>query len=211
MKCFFLVCLLAVSSCDLWESDPVQQYTVVRGDTLTVIARAHGVSVAELLAWNSLKGDQIDVGQVLLIKGEAKVPVEVKTRAPKRPSAARPGARRMPGAKPCLAGPSLDDLDEEEPDIQASQGLSMAQIRGPMREALPGLSICFEAGWPEAVVDLEITVGCNGQVAAIGVLDGGGLADDVLRCMRETLRYVGFPAHDMPDGMQFRYPVTLFR
>jgi len=40
-------------------------YTVVSGDTLSKIARAHSVSVEDLRKWNDLHGDMLKVGQAL--------------------------------------------------------------------------------------------------------------------------------------------------
>ncbi|MGN2248331.1 substrate-binding domain-containing protein [Frateuria sp. GZRR35] len=40
-------------------------YKVARGDTLSSIARAHAVDVADLRAWNHLKGNELKAGQVL--------------------------------------------------------------------------------------------------------------------------------------------------
>ena len=40
-------------------------YTVSKGDTLSSIARAHRVDVAQLRAWNHLKSNQLQLGQVL--------------------------------------------------------------------------------------------------------------------------------------------------
>jgi hypothetical protein len=45
------------------------EYTVVPGDTLTEIARDHGVSVEEIMSANQLVSDQILVGQVLILPG----------------------------------------------------------------------------------------------------------------------------------------------
>jgi len=42
-------------------------YKVVRGDTLSSIAKAHSVDVAQLRAWNRLKSDNLQQGQVLLV------------------------------------------------------------------------------------------------------------------------------------------------
>jgi hypothetical protein len=33
----------------------------------------------------------------------------------------------------------------------------------------------------------------------------------VAACLRDTLRYAPFPAHDMPDGYTFGYRVNLSR
>ncbi|MGB3461993.1 MAG: LysM peptidoglycan-binding domain-containing protein, partial [Rhodanobacter lindaniclasticus] len=42
-------------------------YKVVRGDTLSSIAKAHSVDVAQLRAWNRLKSDNLQQGQVLRV------------------------------------------------------------------------------------------------------------------------------------------------
>ena len=45
-------------------------YTVKKGDTLSAIAKANGVSVANLQSWNNIKDpNKISVGQVLKLKG----------------------------------------------------------------------------------------------------------------------------------------------
>jgi LysM repeat protein len=45
-------------------------YTVRRGDTLSGIARAHGISLAELREFNNLRGDIISIGQELIVGRE---------------------------------------------------------------------------------------------------------------------------------------------
>ncbi|WP_218047970.1 N-acetylmuramoyl-L-alanine amidase [Bacillus licheniformis] len=48
-------------------------YTVKKGDTLSAIAKANGVSVASLQSWNNIKDpNKIYVGQVLKLKGTPK-------------------------------------------------------------------------------------------------------------------------------------------
>src|SRR5690625_314167 len=47
-------------------------YTVVAGDSLSVIGQKYGVSVANLKRWNNLNSDLIRVGQILYIEGTAK-------------------------------------------------------------------------------------------------------------------------------------------
>lgn len=48
-------------------------YTVKKGDTLSAIAKANGVSVANLQSWNNIKDpNKISVGQVLKITGTSK-------------------------------------------------------------------------------------------------------------------------------------------
>ena len=186
-----------------------------RGDTLSKIAKHHAVSVEDLREWNGITGDLIEVGQVIQIR----VPQSPDlTSAPKDKrrklkqtarSTQNQSQPRMPSKKKCISGPSLDDLSEDVPDIQASKGLSYEEIRKPLATFLPTLGQCFSGDWPEARVLFEITAGCDGRVSKVVVLDDGGLSNDRLDCMRSTLSFVGFPAHDMPDGMTFQYPVTL--
>jgi len=49
---------------------PVALYTVDKGDTLSVIAKKHDVSVQQLRDWNHLKGDNLRIGQVLHLGAE---------------------------------------------------------------------------------------------------------------------------------------------
>ena len=206
------VLMLLVLGCSSGPS-PVE-HTVKRGDTLSKIAKQYGVGVGELREWNQISGDLIEVGQVLQIrtkelpetatapKGKRRVAKQVENRTAKQ------SQLRMPSKK-CLPGPSLDDLGDDVAEIQGSQGLSYEQIQGPMANFLPTLGRCFSGAWPQGRVLFEITAGCDGRVSRVVVLDDGGLSSQHLDCMNATLSFVGFPAHDMPDGMTFQYPVTL--
>ena len=193
-------------------------HTVVRGDTLGRIARDHGVAVDELRRWNGIVGDLIEVGQVLEVHVEGTVmPVgpsaEPRRARPKRTADAGhqaiPDTLRMPSAKACLAGPSLDGTGGDEPSFAASAGLSQGQIRSAMDSFLPTLGRCFDDGWPSGRVVFDLTVACTGRVAEVRTLDDGGISSTVVACMADTLRYTPFSAHDLPDGMDFRYPMTL--
>ncbi len=192
------------------------EYTVKRGDTLGKIAKQYNVGVDDLREWNGIAGDLIEVGQVIQIRVEASATVATttKTAQPRgtkrtKPSSNTQSKLKKPPKKKCLAGPSLDSLSEDVPDIQGSKGLSYAEIQKPMADFLPTLGRCFSGAWPEARVLFEMTAGCDGRVSKVMVLDDGGLSSSDLNCMRSTLSFVGFPAHDMPDGMTFQYPVTL--
>ena len=72
---------------------------------------------------------------------------------------------------------------------------------------LPTVQRCIEGDWPEGTVQLSITVACTGRVARVVVADGGGLPDSLTRCIADTVRYAAFPAHDLPDGETFTYPM----
>ena len=62
-------------------------YEVVRGDTLFVIAKQHGVTVDQLRSWNGIQGDLIEVGDQLTIYVDA--PPAGATPAPGRTPASR--------------------------------------------------------------------------------------------------------------------------
>jgi len=208
---WFLIAALFISGCAGCEDDAPLTYTVVSGDTLTKIATAYGVTVVDLQAWNGMSGDQIEVGQVLRIEaGVFSTPrAEPKPRVRSTSSKRSSGSMGMPKAKPCLRGPSMDELDDDDVDMQGSEGLSMEQLRAPMKAFSPTLSACFSGPWPTAVVDLEITVACTGLVSGVRVLDGDGLGPAVLGCMTGSLGRVEFPAHDISGGFIFRYPIRI--
>lgn len=46
------------------------QYCVQSGDTLTRIAQRYRVGVNDLKAWNNLRGDSIQVGQAIIVRGD---------------------------------------------------------------------------------------------------------------------------------------------
>ena len=46
-----------------------RSWTVVSGDTLTSIARSHGVTIADLRRWNGLDTDHLGLGQSVLVDG----------------------------------------------------------------------------------------------------------------------------------------------
>ena len=58
---------LMMSCSDLFTESSIE-YTVKRGDTLSRIAKTHGVTVKELRMWNGISGDLIEVGQQIEIR-----------------------------------------------------------------------------------------------------------------------------------------------
>ena len=216
VRSFALAVALALAACG-GEQPPtpeetVVEYTVVRGDTLFLVARAHGVTVEQLRAWNGLDGDLIEVGQVLRIHpGEAPAPEPKAAR--RRPSRPVEGGTPdgvdlpLPPEKPCLDPPTLAGAGDEA--MAASQGLSEEQVRAAMNGFVHHTLACLRdvEGHPTRALDLEIRVACTGRVADVRVLDAGDWAPDVARCVGDVLRHAPFPAHDLPDGDTFRYPL----
>lgn len=211
-----VACLLALAACGEEAPAPAEEkiveYTVVRGDTLFLVAKAHGVTVEQLRAWNGIEGDLIEVGQVLRIHPGQEAP------APSGPSRRRTGGRAsgggtetprlaLPPEKPCLAPPTLEGTAEDS--MAASQGLTEDQVRAAMNGFVHHTLACLRdvEAYPAAVLDLEIRVACTGRVAEVRVVDPGDWMPDVARCVQDVLRHAPFPAHDLPDGDSFRYPL----
>lgn len=73
VRLFAILCITALlAACGSTRPLKDGEYRVVRGDTLTKIARKHGQSVSSLKRWNGLQdADHIDVGQILRVKGTA--------------------------------------------------------------------------------------------------------------------------------------------
>jgi len=188
-----------------------QPYVVQRGDTLFVIARAHGVTVDELRAWNRIEGDLIEVGQVLWTWGPG---LEPAASSPERPVAVGALSGRAtvdrglerPRPKRCMAGPTEV---EEDDGMAASQGLSQGQaamaLDGFVHHVLPCLA--GEGAQPAETLRLEITVACSGVVDGVEVLDAGDWPSSVAACVTDTLQFAEFPAHGLPDGDRFEYPL----
>lgn len=119
-------------------------YTVRSGDSLSVIAVAHGVKVGDIRDANGIEGDKIMVGQKLVIPGATKVvapaapssvDAPVRPAAPKREvssPAKAPAETPVSAPKPAAAGVLKDYTVEEGDDIFSVAmmwGVSVSRIR----------------------------------------------------------------------------------
>lgn len=87
-------------------------YTVVSGDSLSVIAQRHGTTTAALREANNLTGDMIRVGQLLIIPGtETRTP----SPAPASPSVPRVAEPRQPVTLPRPEATDLMDIPAPPP------------------------------------------------------------------------------------------------
>jgi murein DD-endopeptidase MepM/ murein hydrolase activator NlpD len=222
LRSLIFACLLA-GGCGLLSSEPEPEpvhHTVARGDTLSKLAKKHDTTVAQLQAWNHLQSDRIDIGQQLVVgwSGEPPPKPEAPSATPQKkrtrrartttPSPAPSAAGlSLPPEQPCLDGPSLED-GGNDPAFAGSAGLSRGQVRSAMNAFLPTLQRCITDEWPTGTVHLSITVACTGRVARVRVQDDGGLEPTLVACVADTLRYAPFPAHDLPDGETFGYPMV---
>lgn len=210
----FAVWLL--SSCT--QAPQPTRYVVVRGDTLGEIATAHGVTVEQLRAWNGIKGDLIEVDQVLLIHAGAVAgtpePEPTKRSTRRRASgtsepAAEPGEAPlvMPAAKPCKPPPT-GTAEGDGFGTVSSQGLQAGAVKASINAFIPKTTSCMPDGWTgRATVQVDLLIGCDGLLESAEVVSSGGLPDPTLACITDRLRYAEFPAHDLPDGEQARVPL----
>lgn len=114
------------------------------------------------------------------------------------------GRPSMPAPKPCLSGPTGAGMPED--GVVASRGLDGDQVRAAMSKVVTYALPCF-ADAPTGVLTLSVTAGCDGRVSDLKISDDGGYPSDVTGCVVEILRNAEFPAHDLPDGYTFTYPV----
>ncbi len=170
------------------------RYTLEKGDTRASVARKWGVTEEELVAWNP-GFDALEPGAVILLHvPEGTVPKE----APK----ARPRPRPRRRCKPIRG----------QGDMVAARGLSRAEIQRAVERSFPKINRCLPgsySGTYEMIV--EIDVGCDGRVTNTYTLSPGVLPASVTRCVEKVFRSTRFPAHDMPDGMSFQYPLQFTR
>lgn len=129
-----------------------------------------------------------------------------------RDAAPVPPKLAMPAAKKCLAGPSDVAEGNGGMTMASNLGLSEPDIRSSMSRFVPkALGCVSNASSFDGTVETEITVGCDGRVTAVSIERNDGVPQAVAACLRDTLRYAPFPAHDMPDGYTFGYRVNLSR
>jgi LysM repeat protein len=194
-------------------------YVVEKGDTLFEIAVERGVTVDELRMWNQIDGDLIEIGQVLTIwpgnnepeKAVRRMGTQSVKAAGSLIVAPSPKGRSMPAAKACVPPPTGEGLAEGA--AMASDGLTYDQISSSMNAFIPNVLPCIPASGaaPAQTLELEVTVSCNGQVTRIDVSSRADWAPEVAECVIDTLGYAPFPAHDLPDGETFVYPLKFNR
>lgn len=72
------------------------EHAVVKGESLTVIARANGVTVDQLRIFNALNNDRIVIGQVVKVPSEKDIEAMIAAATPTKENT----AREAPAAKP---------------------------------------------------------------------------------------------------------------
>jgi LysM repeat protein len=113
-------------------------HKVEPGETLFAVSKRYNVTVSEIMAWNKLQGNDLSVGQSLIIEGVAETPAEVATPAP-QPAPAQPANSRVketPAPKTAEVAPVKEKAKESVPPTKpvASQPESNANTAA----SLPG-------------------------------------------------------------------------
>ena len=125
-------------------------------------------------------------------------PVVAAKPAPKK----KAGGAKLPKEKACIPPPT----DAGDEGMVASAGLDPDVVRSVMRTAVQKVLPCF-AGEASATMLLNVKVACTGQVEDVSIVEDGGASPTVRTCVQEGLKYAEFPAHQLPDGDQFEYPL----
>lgn len=119
----------------------------------------------------------------------------------------RPPALRRPSAKMCRPAPTAAQLRSDD-GMLTNQGLSAAQIKSAMGAFVRHTTACIPPGTKGTYeIQTEVTVGCNGLVKNVWIVDRGALPANVADCIAQTLRFASFPAHAVPEGVTFGYPI----
>jgi len=90
------------------------EHVVVKGDSLTKIAHANGVTVDQLKIFNELKNDRIVIGQLVKVPGES----DIKAMVDAAVAAEKAAAKKTPKERPKKA---LTPVKEEAPVLIATK------------------------------------------------------------------------------------------
>jgi len=125
----------------LFEPIPSSSYVVRKGDTLSGIAKMHGLSTAELSSLNNIKNpNKIRVGQKLVLPGGAAM-TEAAPIVPEKPKT-RPKIKAEGPVYTIKAGDTLSDIAHaygvKVGDIKDANGLSSDRIVVGQKLTIPG-------------------------------------------------------------------------
>ena len=105
------------------SSGPIQKggsYTIQKGDTLSGIAVAAGVSIDDLRSVNGIQGDKIMAGETISIPSYGKVPSNTKkvSGTSKKKPAPAPKPQVEPEPSPAKPAPAADPMQYDEPVVE---------------------------------------------------------------------------------------------
>jgi len=92
-------------------------YVIQKGDSLSAIAVAAGVSLSDLRSLNSIQGDKIFAGETIYIPSYGKVPSTTRKSAPKKKAKSAPPVESAPAAAapapaPLATAPVAEPVDD---------------------------------------------------------------------------------------------------
>lgn len=213
-----LSALVALLACDGWlDTRPVPTHRVAKGETLGEIATHYGVTVEELVRWNQIGSpDRIEVGQVLVVWTDAvpspAAPAKATSRKRRTGSTLQVQSRQtgrpslpLPPPQACKPPPDVTG----EAGVAASAGLTEAEVSAAMSAFVAHTLACVPEGWgASGTLTVSMSVGCDGRVASVEVVDSGAFPAEMSQCVVEVLGFTPFPPHDQRDGFAFAYPLT---
>ena len=120
---------------------PTDGYKVQQGDSLAKIARANGVSVADLKAANGMSNESIRIGQTLKMPGASTDAIKTASVQPKaaaaQPAPAKPAAVEAPSVPAANAGASVSDIEKKSDTASiAPESTGIGKYRWPVRGAV---------------------------------------------------------------------------
>ncbi|MEQ1568704.1 MAG: LysM peptidoglycan-binding domain-containing protein [Myxococcota bacterium] len=111
-----------------------------------------------------------------------------------------------PAPKRCLADGGATVISDN--GTVSSTGLTVGQINASMGQISRYTVRCFPSGSKGTYgMVVALTVGCDGTVSNVFLVDSGVIPVNVTNCVTKTLAAAGFPAHGVPGGVEFEYPM----
>jgi len=164
------------------------------GDTLATVARRHGVSTDDLLAWNGLASDRLEADQILFVWP----PVEVAPRpAPRSRTTSHAVAAAPAPTTTVVSTPTVAPIAPPPHVAQKIQvGRSSVRGAGVLGTELPdGSDLDLRSS--AAALETFRPIGGNAGLGSRGSLAGGGDAETLVMAVPEA-RFEGPAIPDAP-------------
>lgn len=117
-------------------------------------------------------------------------------------------ADKIPTPQPerCL----LFDADPEEGEMLSPEGLTYAQVQSALNAVIQHALYCERPEGRDAVaLTYDVMVGCDGVVTEVTNVDDDDTPESYTTCIAEVIAKADFDGHDLPDGMEFTYPLNV--
>lgn len=118
-------------------------------------------------------------------------------------------ADRLPRPRPEPCRTFVPD-DPAEGEVQVAQGLGYEQVTAALDAVIQTALWCPRPeGRSELGLTFELLVGCDGVVRSVTCQEPDGAPEAYVACVAAVIQRADFPAHDLPDGQQVTYPVSV--